>query len=130
MPDKITLLRFKTSSATLRGTETIIGRSIYCTVAISDPSVSRVHASISHRAGQMFIHDLGSKNGTFLNGSRVGTQPAALRVGDSVRFGDVKGFLEEADAVGRRDTSDHPALLEEPDQETVRTLVGGAGNER
>ncbi len=129
MPDKITLLRFKTSSATLRGTETIIGRSSYCTVSISDPSVSRVHASITQRAGQMFIQDLGSKNGTFLNGRRVGAQPAALLVGDSVRFGDVKGFIEEADAVGRRDTSDHPAAVDEPDQDTVRTQVGGRSNE-
>jgi predicted component of type VI protein secretion system len=129
MSDKTPLLRFKTMSVTLRGTETIIGRSCYCTAVISDPSVSRVHASITQRAGTMFIQDMGSKNGTFLNGSRIGSNPVPLQVGDGVRIGDVGCYIDEADPAGRRETSDHPKLSEDPDQETVRTLVGGRGDE-
>ncbi len=128
MSDKTPSLRFKTSSITLRGTETIIGRSSYCTASISDPSVSRVHASITQRAGAMFIQDMGSKNGTFLNGSRIGSNPVPLQVGDGVRIGDVGCFIDETDPAGRHDTSDRPVASDDPDQETVRTLVGGRGD--
>ena len=124
MSDKTPLLRFKTSSITLRGTETIIGRSAYCTAMVSDPSVSRIHASITQRAGAMFIQDLGSKNGTFLNGNRIGSIPVPLQVGDTVRIGDIGCFIDESDLEGRRVTSDHPTRADAPDVETVQTLVG------
>ena len=128
MSDKTPLLRFKTTSATLRGTETIIGRSLYCTAVVSDPSVSRVHASITQRARAMFIQDLGSKNGTFLNGSRIGSTPVPLQVGDSVRIGDVGCIIGEADPAGRRETSDHPEPFDDPGLDTVRSLVGAKGD--
>ena len=53
---------------------------------IDDPKLSRVHASVS-RAGLVFeIRDLGSRNGTFINGERV--ERHSLTVGDVVRVGD------------------------------------------
>ncbi len=53
---------------------------------IDDPKLSRVHASVS-RAGLVFeIRDLGSRNGTFINGERV--ERRSLTVGDVVRVGD------------------------------------------
>ena len=53
---------------------------------IDDPKLSRVHASVS-RAGLVFeIRDLGSRNGTFVNGERV--ERHSLTVGDVVRVGD------------------------------------------
>ena len=53
---------------------------------IDDPKLSRVHASVS-RAGLVFeIRDLGSRNGTFINGERV--ERHSLTLGDVVRVGD------------------------------------------
>jgi len=52
-----------------------IGRLNTCDIVISDLSVSKMHAKIDHQHGQITITDLGSTNGTFVNGSKVfGTQ--------------------------------------------------------
>jgi pSer/pThr/pTyr-binding forkhead associated (FHA) protein len=108
MQERSIQIRFKTTTATLRGTETVIGRSIYCTIVISDPSVSRVHASLTWSHGDTYVRDLGSKNGTYLNGLPVGAEPQLVKVGDSLRVGDVTCLIEEHDPTGRRVTSDHP----------------------
>ncbi len=66
----------------------IIGRVAGNDVVINDPQVSRRHASISWDGSRWIIKDLGSTNGTFVNGVRVtGTQ--VLREGDVVGLGDV-----------------------------------------
>src|SRR3954454_24526394 len=52
-----------------------------------DPELSRVHARVFRDAsGQLMIEDLGSTNGTFVNGARIGA-PQPLRSGDEVRVG-------------------------------------------
>ena len=54
----------------------------------SDPDVSRRHAEIQVSSGDILISDLGSTNGTFVNGERI-DQPRTLRDGDEVRIGAV-----------------------------------------
>jgi predicted component of type VI protein secretion system len=56
-------------------------------VLINDAEVSRRHARISIQAGNYVIEDLGSTNGTFVNGQRL-AGPRVLRVGDTVMFGE------------------------------------------
>ncbi len=51
-----------------------------------DPQLSRRHARFSRDGGRLTIEDLGSANGTFVNGARI-TQPSPLAVGDSLRIG-------------------------------------------
>ncbi len=51
-----------------------------------DPELSRRHARVSRDGGRLTIEDLGSANGTFVNGERL-TGPRPLAVGDSVRMG-------------------------------------------
>jgi FHA domain len=58
-------------------------------VELDDDRVSRQHAAIERRGRQWIVRDLGSRNGTFLDGERVGTDAAAsgdrvVRVGHSV----------------------------------------------
>jgi DNA-binding CsgD family transcriptional regulator len=48
-----------------------IGRAKECEILLVDPKVSRFHAEIWQRAGLVFIRDLESQNGTFLDGTRV-----------------------------------------------------------
>lgn len=62
-----------------------IGRSEVADVAIHDDWISRLHCEISRRAGEFIIRDLDSRNGTFVNESRV--KETTLRVGDKIRVG-------------------------------------------
>ncbi len=63
-----------------------VGRSPEATVMVDDPGVSRLHARIRRSdAGTFEVEDLGSKNGTFLNGARV--EHALANLGDKIRVG-------------------------------------------
>jgi predicted component of type VI protein secretion system len=63
-----------------------IGRSPDATVMVDDPGVSRLHVRIRRSdAGTFEVEDLGSKNGTFLNGSRV--ERGVANLGDKIRIG-------------------------------------------
>ncbi len=64
-----------------------LGRSDECTVSFADRSLSRVHAKVVVLNGDFMLHDLGSKNGSFVNEIAVdfATQ---LESGDRVRLGD------------------------------------------
>jgi hypothetical protein len=65
-----------------------IGRSDESDIALNDPSVSRTHAVIDTEGLAPTVRDLGSTNGTFVNGKRV--QRESLRDGDDVRFGNTR----------------------------------------
>jgi hypothetical protein len=62
-----------------------IGRLPECDVVLSDPNVSRRHAEVRRRGNEILIVDLGSTNGTKLNGSRVKEQ--RLGDGDDITVG-------------------------------------------
>jgi FHA domain len=67
--------------------EATIGRGGGCTISLpADTFVSQVHARVVERDGQLFVEDLGSTNGTFLNGKQV-AKTARLRKGDQVQIG-------------------------------------------
>lgn len=70
------------------GVPTAIGRALDNDIVISDPSVSRHHASIEYRDGSFVLRDLGSQNGTWLDGQRVTEIP--LSGGDALRLGDAR----------------------------------------
>jgi len=63
----------------------LIGRDPYCDIVLNDPMVSRQHARIDYQQGQWFITDLGSKNGTYVNGYPVEQQ--MLNPGDEILLG-------------------------------------------
>jgi pSer/pThr/pTyr-binding forkhead associated (FHA) protein len=71
--------------------ETIVGRDPGLGLSLTgETTVSRKHASLQRQGGTVTVNDLGSTNGTFVNGARL-QSPVALRAGDSVQFGSV-GF--------------------------------------
>jgi hypothetical protein len=65
----------------------VIGRSPRCHLLLNHARVSRTHAAITSRGGRYFIVDLGSCNGTYLNGRRLGGDRQRLTVGDEIRLG-------------------------------------------
>jgi hypothetical protein len=67
--------------------EVKIGRAATNTVALPDDSyASQLHARIFRRDGSLYIEDLGSTNGTFLNRKQV-TGPIAIKRGDRIQVG-------------------------------------------
>jgi len=64
---------------------TTIGRDPANDIVLEDTTVSRRHAQIERQDGDVVLTDLGSSNGTFVNGRRV--QQAPLRPGDEVVIG-------------------------------------------
>jgi pSer/pThr/pTyr-binding forkhead associated (FHA) protein len=66
--------------------ELTIGRGGGCGIVLDDSFVSQVHARVFRRDGEVYVEDLGSRNGTLVNGRPVGgTQ--RLRRGDKVQVG-------------------------------------------
>jgi two-component system, cell cycle response regulator len=66
--------------------ETVIGRSHRADIRLDDDSISRMHVKVSLEGTQVFIEDLGSSNGTLVNGER--TARIGLRDGDKIRLGE------------------------------------------
>ena len=73
----------------LEGPTVSIGRASDCTIPIKDRYLSRKHAEIVAQDGGWYVKDLGSANGTYLNGTRV-ERDSPLRTGDRIRLGDTE----------------------------------------
>lgn len=65
---------------------TVMGRSPDADFLLDDPYASEFHLRLAMRDGQVVLHDLGSTNGTYVNGRRV-TVPTPLSRGDAVQVG-------------------------------------------
>ena len=88
-PSRLTVLepKVRKGSAYPIGTELTVGRGTNCNVGVPDDTfASQMHARVQLRNGAMWLEDLGSTNGTHLNGARL-TMPMQLAVGDRVQIG-------------------------------------------
>ena len=72
---------------TLEGDQLNIGRDSTNEVAINDAEISRRHARLTFQGGKYVLEDLGSTNGTFVNGQRL-AGPRVLKAGEVVSFGE------------------------------------------
>ena len=69
------------------GDELTVGRATGCKISLpNDSYASNLHARAYQADGLTFVEDLGSTNGTFVNGERIAA-PTALKVGDRVQVG-------------------------------------------
>ncbi len=83
----------------LTKSETILGRDENADIVIPAPIVSRRHARITLRDNRYWIEDLGSANGTFINGNQVSFSSMALTDKDHIQFGQVITIVFERVAI-------------------------------
>jgi hypothetical protein len=86
-PELCYRLTWRNREIELREGENVLGRTHDAVVWIDSPTVSRRHARIVVARGRATVEDLGSKNGTKVNGERVDS--AALSDGDRIELGSV-----------------------------------------
>jgi pSer/pThr/pTyr-binding forkhead associated (FHA) protein len=74
---------------------TALGRDVNNAIVIDDPFASAEHAVLTYRGRSWYLEDLGSTNGSYVNGRRVeGVAPVGF--GDEVQIGQVRMRLERA----------------------------------
>jgi pSer/pThr/pTyr-binding forkhead associated (FHA) protein len=66
--------------------EITLGRSRGCGIVLADPCISRVHALVAVRSGRVYVQDLRSSNGTFVDGERIAGEQE-IREGDRIAIG-------------------------------------------
>jgi Protein of unknown function (DUF3662)/FHA domain len=78
----------------LESTQITIGRGLNNDIILEDTRVSRHHAQLRYRARRFWVTDLGSTNGTYVNGEHV--EEKALRDGDTISLGGLELVFKEA----------------------------------
>jgi ABC-type multidrug transport system ATPase subunit/pSer/pThr/pTyr-binding forkhead associated (FHA) protein len=90
---------------------------------IPSPTVSRRHACITRKEQQYFLMDLGSSNGTFLNGDRLGGEPRALNPGDRIQLGGTVTLIYRS--IGAADPT---RVARRDDTPLAATMLGDLGD--
>ena len=103
----------------LKGTM-VVGRVAEADLQVEDDSVSRKHAELEVKGREVVLRDLGSANGTTINGVPI-TSDTALTVGDIIQFGVVELIFESSAGSGSRaPVSRTPELAVSPRRAPVR----------
>jgi pSer/pThr/pTyr-binding forkhead associated (FHA) protein len=89
----------RTREVSIPKEEFLIGRGMDCDLRVNDEDISRHHCLIRVRAQEAILSDLGSSNGTFVNGKRVLSQ-VALHSGDEIRLGKYRFLVDLGDKPG------------------------------
>jgi pSer/pThr/pTyr-binding forkhead associated (FHA) protein len=106
--------RTRTRVVRLASPETLVGRQRGCGVRIPSAEVSRRHCALRLEDGYLTVEDLGSVNGTFLNGMRV-VNREVVRPGDHLEVGPVRFVVEyelTPEALDRLSQFSAPAYVE------------------
>jgi pSer/pThr/pTyr-binding forkhead associated (FHA) protein len=94
----------------------VLGRALSNEIVLGDAKTSRTHARIDWDGVTCTVNDLGSRNGTFVNGTKVDS--ATLAVSDAVSVGDTRIRIEIGDRAEQLQ-----ALADEPDPDLMQTLI-------
>jgi predicted component of type VI protein secretion system len=81
---------------TITGQEFLLGRGDDCDLRVHDTAISRHHCLIRVRGREVSLVDLGSSNGTFVNGQRVLSQ-MSLQTGDEISLGPCRYLIDLGD---------------------------------
>jgi len=119
-------LKYQGSRIALSQGETVVGRSPYCSVVVNSRRVSRQHCVLNLSRDLLTVTDLGSSNGTWVNGQAV-TKPTRIFSGDLVELVDeALEVLDGSPKVARdaRDTQkDLPMYQRDADEDADQTTI-------
>jgi ABC-type multidrug transport system ATPase subunit len=90
--------------------EIIIGRDPNVDLTIPSPAVSRRHARLTRQGEGYLLEDLGSSNGTYLNGERL-VEQRELKTGDQIRFGQAVTITYEAPTAAQETEVSHAPVM-------------------
>lgn len=97
-----------------------IGRSSDCDLQLDDPGVSRHHAELERSQEELVLRDLGSANGTYVNGEQITER--TIEVGDQIAF-DQQRFLVSGPGMEGVRPDAGPSPGAEPEGEAVTSAV-------
>lgn len=86
--------------------DTMIGRSQENGIHIEDPFLSGRHAIFTKKEDSYYLQDIGSTNGTELNGSRLGAEPVLLKDGDRIHVGQLDFLYVRSERQGEGNGAD------------------------
>jgi pSer/pThr/pTyr-binding forkhead associated (FHA) protein len=110
MPKLVVLSEgFTGLSHELKAETTTIGRTEENTFTIAENSVSSRHCEIVQRGNEYYVKDLGSTNGTYINGQKVKSSP--LKSGQILRLGSVDMRLESGDGKSSQQNLDQTVII-------------------
>ena len=89
-----TFLPLQHTATLISSVDSGLGKSASSNIVLDNPYVSRRHARIVVRRGHFEIEDLGSKNGTSVNGTLLGNRRVRLRYGDRIELGQGQVILK------------------------------------
>jgi hypothetical protein len=102
------------SETLLRKKEFGIGKAAHNDLVLSDPTVSNTHAVVLNRDGGYSVVDLGSSNGTFVNGEAIGKSARTLKHGDQILLGRaLLTFRNPLETTENRTSALSPGALDE-----------------
>jgi DNA-binding NtrC family response regulator len=94
----------------IAGKEVIVGRAKDAAISVDNTRVSRHHARFERRAAALFVTDLGSRNGTRLNGQRI-TGETKIGAGDRLSIGPIEVVVSTASRASEATTSEAASKL-------------------
>lgn len=98
-----------------------VGRNAQNDIVLASGQVSRQHARLSIQAKRLQLQDLGSANGTFVNGKRLSGEPVTLQLGDEVAFADLAFVVASEDLADGMDAL--AAVLTTPNTATTEVYT-------
>jgi len=121
------VVRGRTEATSLRLIEGVnsIGRHDDCLIRIRSSQVSRRHCELFENEGRLIVRDLGSSNGTFVNGKRIGAQQV-LNPGDVITVG---GVTLRIDADTEAAVSNGPTTGDTAEVEVLSAVADDDGDD-
>lgn len=102
MPFQLVVVQGRSRAKVVRlgpGSSTM-GRQQGCQVRINSSQVSRKHCELFEKLGHLLVKDLGSSNGTFVNGKKI-NQQQVLEIGDELWVGPIRFRIEKLDTAAK-----------------------------